>query len=480
MMNRRYLRWMVCAIVLILWGGLFIERRTHSVRSAPLQYDPFSEEAVAFSERVELPTAVRLASEPTFAVQGAQGWEVVSQQTFPTQSAWGGWSVLPESGHGWGIEPIDPGINFGAWVDGAMQDVTFNTGETYVNDMETWLVFGPIANSEDIWELRVAFNYFIQIKEGDYFKVAYSTDGEYFQGLEITSLQMVAPAWASATVPFNVGRGNSQLWLGFGFTSDASDVAQGVWLDDITLLANYGTRLALPLVYKNWAPERPGFFDDFSDPASGWPQRVYNRPGSDGDFMWVGYRDATYRMKVLLNYDGANNRKMGAVRAPYDNDYTNYDVSVDHYFARASDQVVTPKDGKGGLIFAANDAFSTAYVFEWNFQGNCAVTRFDDLSLPVSELGGDLDETPIMGWRACGTYGLIGDAYGADDTNHLLVEVRGNRARIYVVNDGNKRKVTEFTADFLKTHHNVGLLTGAFDLTPVESRFDNFEVVPVD
>lgn len=479
-MNRKNLCWLLsCVMILLGVGGVFVKGKTEMVRSAPLHYDPFVETAEPFRQRMDLPASVRTTSEPSLAAQGTQGWEVISQQYFPDASAWGGWEVTPDSGHRWGINEISTG-NWGAWVDGATQSVTFNSGETYTNSMETWLVYGPIEGSQDLWDLKVAFNYFISLEEGDYFKVGYSTDGELFQGLEITSLQMVAPSWAAAELSFDVGRGNDQLWVGFGFTSDESGVAQGVWLDDIILSANYGTTLSLPLIYRNWGEAYVGFFDDFSDSESGWPQRTYDRPDGTGDFMTVGYVDETYRMKVLLNTDGKNNQKTGFVKAPYENNYTDYDVSVDHYFARASDQGDNdPVGGAGGLIFAANDTYSSLYAFQWNFEGGCAVSRFDNVSLPVSGLG-DFDVTPIRDWGSCSDYGLIGDAYGSDDTNHLLVEVRGNRARVYVVNNNTKKKVTEFTADFLNTHHNVGLLTGAYDWTPVESRFDNFKVEPVD
>lgn len=219
-----------------------------------------------------------------------------------------------------------------------------------------------------------------------------------------------------------------------------------------------------------------GFYDDFSDGNSGWPSATYNH--SDGvGFMSVDYYESTYRVKILLNVSDRNNHKMGVVKAPHTNSSSSYDVSVDHYFHEAGDQGGKPPyEGKAALIFGANSNFSTIYVFEWNYDGSCAVNRYRDVTVPVSGydgFGGNAKTDGIMGWRSCTGSGLQA---GYDKTNHTLVEVRDNKATIYIVSGTVKNKVHEFTDDQLRSHRQVGLVTGSWFYTPVESRFDNFRL----
>jgi hypothetical protein len=215
-----------------------------------------------------------------------------------------------------------------------------------------------------------------------------------------------------------------------------------------------------------------GFFDDFSSTSSGWAQGTYNRGTSpDGPAMKVEYVDGTYRMKILLDTVGLNNKRMGVISSPYVNTYSDYDVEVDHYFARASDQLVEPTWGKSGLIFGANSTFSTIYVIEWHFPSGsdpaqCAVYKYNQVTYPISIVwlaGG----VPMWGWAPC-----TGLKRGYNETNHIRVEVRGTRATIYI----NSSKLGTFTDSGIGSNHRVGLMVGSWERTPVEARFDNFRV----
>ncbi len=217
-----------------------------------------------------------------------------------------------------------------------------------------------------------------------------------------------------------------------------------------------------------------GFYDNFSNSGSGWPQATYKRGTEpNGDVMTVGYTGGTYRMKILLDTAGLNNKRMGVVKSPYVNTFTNYDVEVKHYFDRATDQPVDPTWGKGGLIFGANESYSTIYVVEWHFplggaQAQCAVYRYTNVVLPTSIVwtaGGE----PLQEWGSC--QGLKG---GYDQKNHIRVEVRGKKATVYI----NSVLLGTFSDSGLASNHRVGLTTGSWDRTPVESRFDDFRVTP--
>lgn len=218
--------------------------------------------------------------------------------------------------------------------------------------------------------------------------------------------------------------------------------------------------------------------DDFSNSGSGWPVATYKR-SDGGDLMRVEYVDGTYRMKIMLATSDQNNYKMGLVKAPdrFIPPSANYDVSVSHFFAQAEMPFpgYAPSEGKAGIVFAANADYTTLYVFEWNWEGACAVNRYNSVSWPVSGYsgyGGSMTWTKIRDWGSCSN--LLGGSY--NQTNRLLVEVRDNRATVYVYNNGVKTQIASFTDDALRTHRRVGLITGSWRWTPVESRFDNFKL----
>jgi hypothetical protein len=216
-----------------------------------------------------------------------------------------------------------------------------------------------------------------------------------------------------------------------------------------------------------------GFFDDFSDVSTGWPHDVtYNRgTDPDGPVMKTKYTDGTYRIKILLDRLGLNNKRMGVIPSPWVNPHSDYDVQVDHYFTRALDQEVDPTWGKAGLIFGANSSFSTIYTVEWHFPlgsntPQCAVYRYSNFTLPTTIVwlaGG----TPLRDWSSCS-----GLKSGYDKTNQIRVEVRGAHATVYI----NSINLGTFSDPGLASMHRVGLQTGSYERTPVESRFDNFRV----
>ncbi len=220
-----------------------------------------------------------------------------------------------------------------------------------------------------------------------------------------------------------------------------------------------------------------GFYDNFSNPASGWPHQVHY-PHDNVNFMYADYFGNTYRMKVLREDAGRNNQKMGIIKAPYTTAHTNYDVYAEHFFTRAGDAAVDPAQGKAGLIFAANGDFSTIYVIEWNFEGHCAVARYRNASVPVSSFrtGSNLIHEPLKNWHNCAPYGVRS---GYDQLNRFRVEVRNTTVSVFAYDSGGtQRLIHQFSEGSLGSYRRTGLLTGAWEWTPVESRFDNYRVEP--
>ncbi len=208
-----------------------------------------------------------------------------------------------------------------------------------------------------------------------------------------------------------------------------------------------------------------GFFDDFSNSNSGWRKKI------DNNTLETAYEAGFYKMKILLDLNSANNKKMGIVNAPYNNTAQKYDVEVVHRFVRAGDQTLDPYGGKAGLIFGATSDFSTIFVFEWNFQGQCAIGKYTNVGIPYVSVADLRYWTRYKDWSACGTTLHVGFN---GTPNHAKVEVNGNTARI-LMNGG---EVMSITSADLSNNHNVGLITGSWDLTPVKSYFDNFRVTP--
>ena len=444
--------------------------------------DPFSEYAEPYQFELSGHAAAGHTPMSTVTAASPTGWHLIDEQTFPSNTL-GDWESMKQSADpadAWGPAVIASG-NWGAWVRGnAVQaDLSSSTIFTYTPNMDTWLVYGPIDAGDQIWDLKLAFDYFISLGAGDTFIAGYSTDGTDYTGLRVNSLKMDPGAWASTELHWQVDRKAEQFWVAFGFTSDDEDEDQGVWLDHLVLRANYGGTVYLPLMANNWSsgPTIQGFYDDFSDPDSGWLDQLHEHD-DDVDLMRVGYVDETYRMKILLNYDGRNNELMGFAKAPYQEEHTQYDVQVRQSFIESEDQVEEPEFGKGGLIFGANSTFSTLYVFEWNYEGNCAINKYTDADYPVTMYEhSDYDWDVIMDWQNCAGFGIDG-GYNAD--NHVLVEVRDNQATVYVFDGDDKVKVKAFTDDDLRDRRRVGLVTGSWDFTPVDSRFDDFWIEPVE
>lgn len=206
-----------------------------------------------------------------------------------------------------------------------------------------------------------------------------------------------------------------------------------------------------------------GYYEDFANNTSGWPRTVYQWYGRNA--FDAAYENGSYRAKILLNKDGLLNKIMGSVAAPWVNPYSAYDVEVSHYFARAGDQVVEPYGGKGGLIFGANSEFTTIYVVEWNFEGDCSVNKYPGRSAPISR--SDIPRTIYRQWGRCNSVKV-----GYNQTNLVKVTVIGNSATVYI----NGTEVASFTDSQLGGMHRVGILSGSWERTPVEGRFDDFRV----
>ncbi|MBN1875738.1 MAG: fibronectin type III domain-containing protein [Anaerolineae bacterium] len=217
-----------------------------------------------------------------------------------------------------------------------------------------------------------------------------------------------------------------------------------------------------------------GYSDDFSDDDSGWRRGSYKITDDDGDEITVAsswYESNTYRMKILLNKWGVNNRRMEIIRAPYQHFDDTYDVQVEHKFVRADDQSESPIGGKAGLIFRADyssskGVYTKIYVFEWNFEGECEVHKYWDIDSAVVKVDLTEMDPELGGWRYTDC-----TSGGYDHRVYPRAEVRGSKVTFYM----GDTKITSLSG--VGSNSRLGLITGSWDYTPVESLFDNFEVI---
>ncbi|MGC9394694.1 MAG: hypothetical protein ACP5J4_07545 [Anaerolineae bacterium] len=230
-----------------------------------------------------------------------------------------------------------------------------------------------------------------------------------------------------------------------------------------------------------------GFYDNFSNPNSGWPKKVYYIDGRG--VLDANYDSGYYRMKILLNTYGLNNQRMGLLPAPYSHADRSYDLEVTHRFVKAVDEGgYSPAQGKAGLVFLGTRTdggtgyFETFHAVEWNFEGRCAISGYTNYTtdfghhpyVPAAYLPrGENDEFVYRNWGGWNDPPCPGLQAGYDKDVTVRVEVRNTQFSVFF--NGYYIGTYSFKSGLPGEPH-VGLITGSWDITPVQSRFDNFRV----
>ena len=200
------------------------------------------------------------------------------------------------------------------------------------------------------------------------------------------------------------------------------------------------------------------YFEDFSNSASGW--RIAN-----DSLYTLGYINGWYRIYVPLDFRGGGSVDtwfdQPAVLAPLQPSGSTYCVSVDTYFAS------TPGWWEShSLIFGASADMRTLYRLETNVNGDWAVSKYTDYHMPYG--GIHAGDTGIIDWHE-----EHGDHVRMDQGfNHLKVIVKGTTATFYI-NGTTPLDYATGLSD-LPNLNRVGVIGGSYEVTPVDSRFDNF------
>lgn len=417
-----------------------------------------------------------------------EGWQVFFaddfESTFP-----GDWDVYDESGadggeYLWGTTAYTfTSADTSVWAvgGGANGSLLNPSTDTYPNNVDSWLVYGPLDLSY-AFDARLEFDWFLDSAPGDWFSWCATTD---VSGLP-TSCQAAAVSgrvgtWVSGTLSLRPYALQDDVWIVFRFTSNDDGVAGlGAFVDNVRVYADYGYRIALPVVI--WEPTptptptptpRPIYFDDFSDPNSGWPRVETQIPGTTSYYR-LRYQDGIYR--IMLDQGGPLTWfYQPDALAPYRPSSDKYCIEVDVLVVRGEDPYQEwnfyPYWANGGLIFGANEGNTHLYAL-------CLAVGAERGS--SADFGWFLVNNPTYEYprKGCNYLpGVIpGEAVGLDITRwqHLEVGVDGDKVVVFI--NGVYRG--DWTMAGLSAMTRVGLVAGDYEVTPVDFRFDNFRVEP--
>ncbi len=177
------------------------------------------------------------------------------------------------------------------------------------------------------------------------------------------------------------------------------------------------------------------FFDDFSDPSSGWDQ--VNESGYSTDYYQGAYR-------ILVNTD-----QFDYWANPAEKSFGDVVIEVD------ATKNGGPEDNDFGVICRYQDPahFYYAIISSDGYYGITKVT---------------IDNSQLLGGETLMYSDLID---GGSSTNHLRFDCVGSVLTLYV----NGQQLDQQTDDEYTTG-NVGLIAGTFDTPGTDVLFDNFSV----
>jgi hypothetical protein len=238
------------------------------------------------------------------------------------------------------------------------------------------------------------------------------------------------------------GRGWSAMHSG------TADYLLGVWGSgpgDVFAVGSFGTilhhrggphRVFLPLAMENYCSD---FFDDFSNPASGWPV-------VDNDFVRARYLDGEYR--VLSKRAGY----IFFLRAPT--------CHRQHYVVQVDARWAGRPGASYGLIFGLTNGFDRFYLFDIN-------TDVRAFRLLRADPSGFKVIVPISSSSAI----RRGTA-----SNHLKVTRNGDKITLEV----NGTVLGTWSDGTITGLTRVGVTSGSYSNRPTsDARFDNFSATGI-
>jgi hypothetical protein len=252
----------------------------------------------------------------------ATGWVTVFSETFDSGIGPGWWVTDTGASDGgeytWGVVTFTPtGAISAAWcVGGGVHGISLTGGlDSYPDQVDTWLLSEPLELS-GVWDAYVRFRWWLETdigapeqvqitglhqvettvsppEEGDWLGWCVVTDTASLDGATCTYVSGATQEWMRGAIPLKVylpsTRGvTTTVRVAFHFVSDEDEAAgRGGFVDDVELRANYGFRVWLPSVEREYTPtpqptnllENGGFEADWGESES---HRVLILP-ADGD-----------------------------------------------------------------------------------------------------------------------------------------------------------------------------------------------------
>jgi hypothetical protein len=423
-----------------------------------------------------------------------EGWQTIRLESFG--AGMGATALLTDTSttdggeYYWGVSTFTSTSPItSAWaVGGGADGISLTAGvDTYTNNVDSWLVYGPLTLT-NVFHAEFTFDWWLDSAPGDWFGwclMPGSIDLE--EGCAGASISGHIGTWVSGTVSIEQYAGTTTpLYLAFHFTSnDDGESGIGAFVDNVMVRGDYGLHQFLPLVRDDATPTPSSFMDDFSDNNSGWRRDYVYRdntdmasppecnPGEEDQLVGlVSYKDGHYRIRVDLDCRWGGDSQTWfvhpVVRAPLP------DPVAEHYVIEARGMIYNspPEDpyqpwwAHWGLVFAANNGLTDVYAFRVNIQKHFSVARFHPYIWP-----GDRTIDYVIDWT-----GEISQINNGPVYNTLRVEVEGNKARFWV----NGFKVGSVWIDGLRDYTRVGLIGGDIEVTPVDVRIDYFSYEVLD
>jgi len=187
---------------------------------------------------LRLPASIELPQ--TAQAQPAQhrtpdGWVVMESEDFEGTFPTGDWTVLDSSNDGreryWDDDDYKAhNGGWSAWPANGGADGLDPQSYYYANNMYSWMVYGPFDLS-DATVAESTFQIWHEIIDPDYVFFGVSADGNSFDSLTWDGNS----DWREETVDYVDWAGDSTVWVAWGFYSDASNVDDGPFVDDIEI-----------------------------------------------------------------------------------------------------------------------------------------------------------------------------------------------------------------------------------------------------
>ncbi len=248
-------------------------------------------------------------------------------------------------------------------------EILITPGTPYTVNQNSLLIYGPV-NLSDYGAVIISATYYLDVQDGDFFGVAYSTDGTNFTAVSAENGR--DPGLSTKRVsywqlPANAARKNG-VWLAFYFSSvDHPIDALGVYIDDVVIRAQKLYKVYMPVLRfeatptptptatPTVTPTPVSAIDNYDFGAGSNSNSQFVEWGGSYTYSCGTDCDVTQGASTNGNPSGAINYAVGGMdvivgTSPNHTIPTNFDLSADFMLVEGK------KDARFGLVFGANSS----------------------------------------------------------------------------------------------------------------------------